>query len=96
MKLLFATTKAPMDSLQAQNFSSSFKKELIERGFILNSGITWADGPRCANLAFDISHPEGDLVIEDFAKGLSMGLMPCKWTTTGDPISLKDTFSLTR
>jgi hypothetical protein len=46
--------------------------------------ILWTDGAGCSNLAMSVEGEEADF--EMLANGLTMALMPSKWSTTGDTI----------
>lgn len=82
MYLLIATTKTPT----AENYES-FCQLITEAG--TESGLVafvygLYDGPGCANLVIHVETEDSDAILraEQFAKELTIALMPAKWTTT--------------
>jgi hypothetical protein len=80
--LLIATSKAPSRA----NFAS-FVEAVRDAGKDDNVSVgpvALHDGPGCANLVLSVTGTEEDF--ERYANGLTMAMMPARWTTTEDTI----------
>jgi len=89
MKILIATATVPLGEDNFREICSMMRSAVAQHGCEIPPGIYWTHGRGCANLAFEFKGPDADA--EQFAKELTMVLMPSKWCTTSDPLPSADT-----
>jgi hypothetical protein len=76
--LLIATSKCP-NARTWPEFDQALREGAQQSGLTPHRiGIT--DGPGCANLSIEVEGTEEH--IDAFANGITMALMPARWTTT--------------
>jgi len=90
--LLIATSKAPGNLEELKNVNKTLREWSTEANLKLVSGITWTEGPGCANLAMRLEGTEEDW--KSWADQVTMALMPSKWSNTRDIPSEVDTCTL--
>lgn len=88
MKILIATTKFPPTIEVAKVFAEDLRRNAEACKAPIVSGITWAKGPACHNLAFEVGGDED--AATQFANQMSLALMPSRWCKFVDESPTED------
>lgn len=93
MRVLIATAMRPTPESFGP-FCESLRVAAGERGLQIPEGILFTGGKNgAANLAFELVGGEEKLM-DEFARAVTMALMPARWTTTTDSLPKVDTLDV--